>query len=103
MLQHVGIHESSGYLRKCHWCKSQRIFTQVQFVIKFCSGRRLVMSQEFTKVVDVYKKQWIFNVIPIGHVPHVNTHTGFHPVGGTREASPPKNLTLIKLSIKISQ
>ena len=41
---------------------------------KFCSGRRLVMSQEFTKAVDVYKKQWTFNVIPIGHVPHINTH-----------------------------
>ena len=74
MLQYVGIHESSGYLHKSHWCKSQRIFTQVQFVTKFCSGRRLVMLQEFTKVVDVYKKQWTFNIIPIGHVPHVNTH-----------------------------
>ena len=47
----------------------------LQFVTKFCSGRHLVMLQEFTKVVDVYKKtQWTFNVIPIGHVPHVDTH-----------------------------
>ena len=50
----VGIYESSGYLCKSHWYKLQRIFTQ--FVTKFCSGRHLVMLQEFTKVVDVYKK-----------------------------------------------
>ena len=73
----MGIYESSGYLRKSHWYKSQRIFTQ--FVTKFCSGRHLVMLQEFTKVMDVHKKsQWVFNVIPIGHVPHVNTHR-LHP------------------------
>ena len=50
----VQIYESSGYLHKSHWYESQRIFTQ--FVTKFCSGRHLVMLQEFTKVVDVYKK-----------------------------------------------
>ena len=69
----MGIYESSGYLRKSHWYKLQRIF--IQFVTKFCSSRHLVMLQEFMKVVDVYKKtQWTFNIIPIGHVPHVNTH-----------------------------
>ena len=59
----VGIYESSGYLRKSHQCKSQRIF--IQFVTKFCSSRHLVMLQEFTKVVDVYKKktQWTLKSI----------------------------------------
>ena len=31
-----------------------------QFVTKFCSGRQLVMSQEFMKVVDIYKKKKIY-------------------------------------------
>ena len=53
----VGIYESSRYLHKSHWYKLQRIFTQ--FVIKFCSGKHLVMLQEFTKVVDVYKNTLI--------------------------------------------
>ena len=69
----VGIYESSGYLHESHWYKSQRIFTQ--FVTKFCSGKHLVMLQEFTKVVDVYKNALILTSwIPIGHVPH-KAHT----------------------------
>ena len=42
----VGIYESSGYFM----CKLQQIFTITQFVTKFCSGRHLVMLQEFMKV-----------------------------------------------------
>ena len=96
------MYESSGRLRKSQWKfdmnhLSQRCYNMwgfmivvdiyinltgenrseyLQFVTKFCSGGHLVLSQEFTKVVDVYKKQWTlnFNVIPMGHVLHVNTH-----------------------------
>ena len=44
----VGIYESSGYLCKSHWYKSQQIFTQ--FVTKFCSGRHLASD-----VTGIYK------------------------------------------------
>ena len=35
------------------------------------------MLPEFTKVVDVYKKQWAFNIISIYRscAPHMNTNT----------------------------
>ena len=42
------------------------------FVTKFCSGGHLVVSQEFRKVVDVYKKtQWTLKLIAKPYKRHI--------------------------------